>query len=153
METLTTLDRAIRLQGVELFADLETEMLGLLASIADQVEVQAGQTIVEEGQPAAALYAVLEGEIEIRRGAAVISTIGPDDTVGNWALFDSRPSVVTAVAARDSSLLRIDREEFFELLADHGDVTRELFQALFNRVRALLSSGLGGSSTGPANPD
>lgn len=142
MEDLTTLDRAIRLQKVELFSDLDTEMLALIASIAQQVQFKKGAIVVEEGGPIAALYAVLDGSIEMRRGDTVIYSIGANETLGNWALFDSKPSVVAAVATTDAWLLRIDREEFFELLADHGDVTRELFQALFKRVRSLLSAGI-----------
>ena len=143
MEELTTLERAIRLQRVALFSDLETEMLALVASIARQIEVKQGQKLVEEGGPITALYTVLEGKIEMRRGASVIYSISDNETLGNWALFDRKPSVVSAIAATDTSLLEIDREEFFELLADHSEVTRELFQALFKRVRSLLSPGIG----------
>ena len=152
MEELTTLERAIRLQRVDLFSDLETEMLALIASIARQIEVKQGEKLVEEGGPISALYTVLEGKIEMRRGASVIYSISSNETLGNWALFDRKPSVVSAIAATDTSLLAIDREEFFELLADHSEVTRELFQALFKRVRSLLSPGIGGLEEGSGTP-
>lgn len=152
MEELTTLERAIRLQRVDLFSDLETEMLALIASIARQIEVKQGENLVEEGGPISALYTVLEGKIEMRRGASVIYSISSNETLGNWALFDRKPSVVSAIAATDTSLLAIDREEFFELLADHSEVTRELFQALFKRVRSLLSPGIGGLEEGSGTP-
>ena len=142
MEELTTLERAIRLHRVELFSDLGTEMLALVASIARQIEVQQGEKLVEEGGPIPALYTVLEGKIEMRRGDSVVYSISENETLGNWALFDPKPSVVSAIAATNASLLQIDREEFFELLADHSEVTRELFQALFKRVRSLLSPGI-----------
>lgn len=152
MEELTTLERAIRLQRVELFSDLETEMLALVASIARQIEVKQGEVLVEEGGPISALYTVLKGRIEMRRGNSVIYSISDNETLGNWALFDRKPSVVAAIAATDASLLEIDREEFFELLADHSEVTRELFQALFKRVRSLLSPGIERSEQAPASP-
>ena len=152
MEELTTLERAIRLQRVDLFSDLETEMLALVASIARQIEVKQGEKLVEEGGPISALYTVLEGKIEMRRGASVIYSISSNETLGNWALFDRKPSVVSAIAATDTSLLAIDREEFFELLADHSEVTRELFQALFKRVRSLLSPGIGSLEEGSGTP-
>lgn len=143
METLTTLERAIRLQKVELFSDLETSMLALLASIASQVEVKRGEVLVEQNHPLSTLYVVLDGSIEMTRGGRTMFRVGADETIGNWALFDEQPSVVTATALEDTSLLRIDREDFFDLLADHSEATREMFQALFKRVRALLTKGLG----------
>lgn len=149
MEELTTLDRAIRLQKVELFSDLETELLALLASIARQVRVEEGETLVKEDGSLSALYVVLSGRIAMRRGGATLFSIGPDETLGNWALFERQPSVATAVAEQESWLLRIDREDFYDLLADHGEVTRDLSQALFKRMRSLLSAGLSQSGEEP----
>lgn len=142
METLNTLDRAIRLQKVELFSDLETDMLALVASIATQIEIKRGEVLVQQNRPLSTLYVVLEGRIEMSRGGQAVFHVGPDETIGNWALFDEQPSVVTATASEDSSLLQIDREDFFDLLADHSEMTREVFQALFKRVRSLLTAGL-----------
>jgi CRP-like cAMP-binding protein len=143
METLTTLERAIRLQKVELFSDLETSMLALLASIASQVEVKRGEVLVEQNHPLSTLFVALSGAIEMSRGGRTMFHVGADETIGNWALFDEQPSVVTATALDDTSLLRIDREDFYDLLADHSEMTREMFQALFKRVRSLLTKGLG----------
>jgi len=142
MAELTTLDRAIRLQKVDLFSDLETEILALIASIAREVEMDEGDVLVEEEDALDALHVVLSGRIEMRRGGAGIFTVGEGETIGNWALFERQPSVVTAAAKEKTSLLSIDREEFFDLLADHSEMSRELFQALFKRVRSLLSPGL-----------
>jgi len=144
MESLTTLERAIRLQKVELFSELETEQLALLASIAQPVSLGAGDKLVEQNSSQTALYIVLNGGIEVRRDGNLMLTAVRDETIGNWAFFDEQPSVVEAVAAEDSDLLKIEREDFFDLLADHREITRGLFQALFHRLRTLLSAGLGG---------
>ena len=84
------------------------------------------------------------------RGGQTLFTVGPDETIGNWALFDEQPSVVTATVAEESQMLQIEREDFFDLLADHGEITRNLFQALFKRVRELLTKGL--ESESPSQP-
>jgi CRP-like cAMP-binding protein len=139
---LTTLERAIRLQKVDLFTDLETDLLALVASIAEVVEIDKDSILFEESRPLSALYVLLEGKIEMGRGGQTMFTVGPDETIGNWALFDNQPSVVTATAVEDSRLLKIEREDFFDLLADHSEITRNLFQALFQRVRSLLTKGL-----------
>jgi CRP-like cAMP-binding protein len=98
--------------------------------------------LIEQNRALSSLYVVLSGRIEMSRGGQVVFNVGPDETIGNWALFDEQPSVVTATASEDSSLLRIDRDDFFDLLADHSEMTREIFQALFKRVRSLLTAGL-----------
>lgn len=142
MERLSTLDRAIKLQKVELFSELETELLALIGSIAEQVYVEPGKTIVEQGGALDALNVILGGSIQMARDGKALFSVGEGDTIGNWALFDRQPSVVTATAVEPTWLLKIDREEFYDLLADHSEMTRELFFALFKRVRSLLSSGI-----------
>lgn len=143
MEKLTTLDRAIRLQKVDLFSDLETDMLALAASVAGQVRLEAGAELFEQNGMLNALYVVLSGRVEMVRDGSTVFTVGPGETIGNWALFDRQPSVVTARAAEETWLLKIDRDDFFDLLSDHSEMARELFQALFKRVRSLLSKSLG----------
>ncbi|MBI1355952.1 MAG: cyclic nucleotide-binding domain-containing protein [Acidobacteria bacterium] len=148
MEQLTILDRAIRLQKVELFSELDTELLALIGSVAEQIRVEAGDTLIAQGGSLDALYVVLAGSIQMRRDGKALFTVGRGDTIGNWALFDRQPSVVTAVAVEQTWLLQIDREAFYDLLADHPEMTRELFFALFKRVRSLLSLGI----NTPSNP-
>ena len=145
---MTTLERAIRLQKVDLFTDLETDLLALVASIAEVVEIGKDNVLFEESRPLSALYVLLEGRIQMGRGGQTMFTVGPDETIGNWALFDNQPSVVTATAVEDSRLLKIEREDFFDLLADHSEITRNLFQALFQRVRSLLTKGLDTTASG-----
>ena len=142
MENLTTLEKAIRLQKVELFGDLETDSLALAASIATQIQCPPGRVLFKESGSADALYVVLEGRIRLTRGNREIFSVGPGETLGNWALFDDQPSVATATCAENTALLKIEREDFFDLLADHADMTQKMFKALVKRVRSLLSLGL-----------
>ena len=142
MENLTTLEKAIRLQKVELFSDLETDSLALAASIATQMHCPPGTVLFKENGSADALYVVLEGRIRLTRGNREIFAAGPGETLGNWALFDDQPSVATATCSENAALLKIEREDFFDLLADHADMTQKMFKALVKRVRSLLALGL-----------
>ena len=112
-----------------MFSELETDLLALLASIAKQIGYGRGDVLFNEQAPATALYVVLAGRIQMSRGGQAMFTVGPDDTIGNWALFDEQPSVVTATAEEDSWLLRIEQQDFFDLLADHSEITPKMFQA------------------------
>lgn len=152
MDELTTLDRAIRLQRVELFEELETEALALIASIAERVGLEPGETLVEEGAVLDAIHVVLEGRLEMLRQGAQLFTVGAGETIGSWALFERRPSMATAKALEPTQLLRIGSEEFYDLLEDNSEMTRELFQALFKRMRTLLSPGLGDGAEGGGPP-
>jgi len=152
MENLTTLDKAIRLQKVDLFTDMETDVLALAASIAAQVNLRPGSVLFKENSSADALYVVLQGRIRLTRGNREIFSIGPGETLGNWALFDEEPSLATATCAEDTWLLKIGREDFFELLADHAEMTQKMFKALVKRMRLLIRPGLTGEQAAKGTP-
>ena len=144
MDTLTTLDKAIRLQKVELFSNVETDVLALAASIAAQIHCPPGTVLFKENGSSDALFVVLEGKVRLTRGDREVSAIGPGDTLGKWALFDDQPSMATATCAEETWLLKIEREDFFDLLADHAEMTQKMFTALVKRMRTDLTRGLSG---------
>lgn len=150
MDSLSTLDRALRLKKVELFQNLETETLALIASIAEQIDIAEGESLCDEGRPQLALFLVLEGKFDMLRGSARLFSIGVGETIGNWALFDDQPSLVSSTASEAATVLRIDREDFYDLLADNPEITRTMFQALFQRVRTLLTPGISNTPPVPA---
>ncbi|MBI3665899.1 MAG: cyclic nucleotide-binding domain-containing protein [Acidobacteria bacterium] len=151
METLSTLDKAIRLQKVELFSNVETDVLALAASIAAQIHFPAGTVLFKENGSSDALYVLLEGKVQLTRGNREISTMGPGETLGKWALFDDQPSMATATCAEDTWLLKIEREDFFDLLADHAEMTQKMFTALVKRMRTELTRGLSGATKSMPN--
>ena len=148
METLSTLDKAIRLQKVELFGDMETDALALAASIASQVHCPAATVLFKESGSTDALYVVLGGRVQLTRGTREIFSVGPGETLGNWALFDDQPSLATATCVEETWLLKIEREDFYDLLADHAEMTQRMFKALVKRVRELLRLGLSAEQAG-----
>lgn len=134
----TTVEKVIFLQNVDVFTAVATEQLGYVAAIAEEVSYLEKETVYELGQPSDALYLVLEGRVRLHRGEEEITTAGPKEAFGTWALFDEEPRLTTATAAEDSRLLRIDRDEFLELLSDHTEITRAVLKNIAGRMRSLL---------------
>jgi CRP-like cAMP-binding protein len=134
----TTVEKVIFLQNVDVFTAVATEQLGYVAAIAEEVSYLEKETVYELGQPSDALYLVLEGRVRLHRGEEEITTAGPKEAFGTWALFDEEPRLTTATAAEDSRLLRIDRDEFLELLSDHTEITQAVLKNIAGRMRSLL---------------
>ena len=134
---LTVIDKVIFLQNVEVFSEVTTEQLAYLAAIADEVPVPAGEVIYEEDAPSDAMYLVLSGSVRLHRGQTEVTKAGPQEAFGTWALFDDDPRVTAATAAEDSELLRIDKDDFIEVLADNVLVTQGVMKAIVRRLRAL----------------
>ena len=64
---LTVIEKVIFLQNVDVFADVPSEHLAYLASIATVEEYEAGEEVFREGDAADAMYLVLSGGVRMHR--------------------------------------------------------------------------------------
>ena len=135
---LTIIEKVIFLQNVDVFGEVPSEDLAYLAAITEEVHYAAGEEIFRENSPSDALFLVLEGSVTLNRDGKQITQAGAKEAFGTWALFDQAPRVVTATAVSDSHLLRIDREDFYDLLSDHVEITQGVFKTVVKRMRGLM---------------
>ena len=86
-----------------------------------------------------ALYIVVEGSVELSRDGAILDIAGQNEVLGAWALFDeSDPIPVAARSIEDTRLLRIARDDFYDLLSDNSEITSAIFATLVKRFRKLV---------------
>jgi CRP-like cAMP-binding protein len=60
------------------------------------------------------------------------------EAFGTWALLDDEPRVAGATAEIETRLLRIDREDFIDLLADHVQIVQGVLKMAAKRLRRLI---------------
>jgi hypothetical protein len=135
---LNVVEKVIALEGVDLLSGLQPEQLARIASIATEVRCPPGKVVLDPSKPADALFVVLDGRVSLAQNGAEIHTAGQNDVLGAWALFDSEPMPVTATATEDARLLRIGRDDFYELLSDNVEITAAVFGTLVKRFRKLV---------------
>lgn len=138
MAELNIVEKVIALQAVELLNNLSPDQYARIASIAKEQLYLPGKAILEPGRPLDALYVIVEGSVEIQRNGQTLHTAGQYDVLGSWALFDEDPSPVTATAVEDTRVLRISRDDFFDLLSDNMEIASSIFSTLVKRFRKLM---------------
>ena len=138
-DRLDLIEKVFLLQKVDLLQGARSSHLGLLASIAEEFEVDRGDELLQAGDPNDALYVIVRGAIELS-GVADQKLIARENTpFGTWSLIDSDPSVVGAIALEPTRLIRITRTDFQDLLADHPGLATGILQGLARRVRSLVA--------------
>lgn len=139
MAQLNIVERVIALEGVELLQNLGPEQLARIGAIAKEVSVSPGKTILEAGKPIDALYVIVDGAVDLIRDGESLTTARQNEVLGAWALFEEDdPIPVTAKAVEDTRLLRIGRDDFYDLLADNSEITSAIFSTLVKRFRKLV---------------
>lgn len=131
-------EKVIALERVELLSGLSPDQLAQIASIADEVVFGPEQIILSPSVALDALYIILEGAVEISRNDRRLHIARESDVLGSWALFDDSPSPVTAKTLEETAMLRIARDDFYELLSDHMELAASIFSTLVRRFRNLI---------------
>jgi ATP:ADP antiporter, AAA family len=137
-ETMNLVETVFLLQQIDILRDARSDHLALLAGIAEVVDVDAGAVLLREGEPADGLWVVVRGTVALK-GAGGDLVMGGGKAFGTWALIDDVPSVVEATTAEPTRLLRIGREEYHDLLADHPELAIGMLQGLARRIRSLVA--------------
>jgi len=138
------------LAQVELFEHLNDEDRIRLAGLIDELNLSAGETLFNAGEPGESLYVVRSGEVELfikdTAGQRIpLAMVGAGEVFGELALLDRSPRTATAIAMADTTLLELDRDDLlllFEssptaalrLLAALGRMTRKADELLRTRV-------------------
>ncbi|HEY1341165.1 MAG TPA: cyclic nucleotide-binding domain-containing protein [Bryobacteraceae bacterium] len=139
MSELNIVEKVIALEGVELMKNLSPEQLARIAAIAHEVRFPPDRTILEEKKPIDALYVIVDGAVELSRKGEPLTVARQNEVLGAWALFEEDdPMPVSARTVEDTRLLRIGRDDFYDLLADNSEITSAIFSTLVKRFRKLV---------------
>lgn len=104
------------LRRTRIFSVLPGPALERVARNAVPVDVEAGTTVIREGDPGDRYYAIDVGEVQVSRAGKGLGTLGPGDEFGEIALLHDVPRTATVVASTDARLLSIHRDEFLAAL-------------------------------------
>ena len=136
----TVVEKVLLLQKVDLLSTARTEDLAVLASIAEEVLYPKGSLIFEEGQPTDGLYIIIRGQVALVKDGADVVTLGEEEALGAWDLFEAEPRVTSARTTDETLLLRVDREDFYDLLLDYPELGQSILKAFVRRLRKLVKT-------------
>ena len=83
-----------RLKTVPLFSELPDEDLEMLCPHVEEVALDAGQVLFEEGDPGDRAYVVMSGAVEVVKatpGGEVLLAVKSDGVLGEMALLEEAP--------------------------------------------------------------
>ncbi|MEO5360195.1 MAG: cyclic nucleotide-binding domain-containing protein [Nitrospirota bacterium] len=112
------------------FLALFNELLRRNLDKAVQLQYEKGQTIVNIGEEADAIYVVKTGSVKVypqgtspeSENVSGITTIGSGELFGEFDFFNRKPRTATVIAAEDTSLYEINRTLASEIVKEHPEV-------------------------------
>ena len=123
--------------SVPLFGSLTKRHLKKLAGLTSTVEFDAGDTVIQEGEPGDSFFVTVSGQAKVVAGGKTVHRLIPGDHFGEISLLDGRPRSASVVAETPLSLLRLPRASFLRLVKDDADLARALLASLARMVRRV----------------
>ena len=131
------LDKVIILKKSELFKDISEHLLLKIAEELDIIEMPTEGHLIQKGEIGHDMYILVEGELEIRDGDKLITTIQEGGVVGELSIISPVKRTTDVYAAQHSILYKLSREDFLELLYYHRSVSINVMKVLVNRIITL----------------
>lgn len=136
---LTIIEKVIFLKSVDIFEHATVEQLGRIAGLTEEVHFQPGETIFKEGDPGDAFYLLLSGRVLIERNGNKIREMQEKEAFGTLEVLDFHPRAITAKALDQVRALKLNGQEFHDLLALDIEMVEAVFRMLCGLVRRVLT--------------
>jgi len=135
---ISTVEKVLFLKGVDLFSAIPGEDLSQIAQIADEVDLDAGELIFKSGDLGDSLYLIVAGKVRVHREEQEIALLGERQVFGEMALLDSEPRSASVTTVSDVTLLRIQQEDFADILSEKSEIAQGIIKVLIRRLRGQL---------------
>lgn len=131
------MERAL-LSGHPLFWRVEPDLLEQVMQSAEELTVSRGETVYDRQRFRRCLGVLLNGSLQVRKEALLVSALKAGDVFGAAALFhegEEYPTTLTALS--DCRLLLIPQEMVRHLLHTSGSFAEDYVAYLSGRIRFL----------------
>ena len=135
------------IKEADLFQGVTVQTIGEIAMESAEKTFRSGEVIFNEGDPADALYVLVEGTVEISIGekGAINFMVGRPGEIFGWAaLVDPYVRTGTAMSTADTKILRVPKDVMERVMKRHPEdglrIMRHLTSILAQRLRFAYQS-------------
>ncbi len=125
---------AARLDAIPLFAELTLDQQASVAGACDELSVEAGSTLVQEGDFGFGLFAITSGTADVVIEGAVVRTLGPGDMFGEIAVLSGGRRTATVIAATDMTLITVLNRDMWRLERESPEIATALRATIAERL-------------------
>jgi len=138
VRTVSHVERVLLLRKVAVVGSLPAVAIGRVAEYARERSFAAGTDLLRGGEPAGALYYVVDGQVRLRRRGHDLGLAGAGAGVGELALLARDADGLEARAEADTLTLQLTRESVLEMFDDHFSIFQHVLRELCRQIIRLL---------------
>lgn len=131
-----------KLAAISIFQNMPKETLSALAAHCRLVNLSAGTLLFHQGDTSHTLYLIEAGEIHLIREyedgeKVVLAVVGQHEVIGDLSMISNLPRTASGIATRDTVLIALDREVFFQYLGQYPTIAVQALVQLSSRLRHM----------------
>ncbi len=131
------------------FPRLDNEMVARVSSFGSEIDVAEGTILFRRGERSTDFFLIKSGSVEMLDldgdGLPRVLTVqGEREFTGELDLFNNRENLVTARAAQNSRLVRVERGSFLRMMSAEPDIGEIITRALILRRVGFIKHGQAG---------
>ena len=123
----------------QLFKELDNDALLKILEAGEKQQVEAGDYLFKQGDLENSLYVVLSGRLRAvlqdKNGTNILGDIGEGEPTGEFALFTNEPRMASVLAIRKTIVLKINKQEYLNLVSQNPAFAGLLTSFLIKRLR------------------
>lgn len=132
---ISTVEKVLFLKSIDLFRHIPGEDLVRVAQITEEMQLDEGEALLTEGEPGDSLYLIVAGKVRVEKSGKTITELGQRECVGEMSILDSEPRSATVRALEPVTVLKIEREDFYDLLNEKIEIAQGIIKVLTRRLR------------------
>jgi len=123
------------LAKVPLFSALSKKDLQRVAKASDEIDVETGRVIVDQGRTGHEFFLIIEGRAAVKRNNRKVTELGSGQYFGELALLDRGPRSASVVAETPMTLLVLHQREFNGVLDGVPGMASKILSTMAQRLR------------------
>ncbi len=132
---LTIFEKVLVLKGTRLFAETPEHILTEIAAITTTCLMHKEKRLFEKGDIGDSMYVIVSGDVKIHHEDTELARISDSDFFGELSLLDDEPRSASATALTEVLLLKIEQDDFYDLMSERTEVMQGVLKILSNRLR------------------
>jgi len=129
------IEKVLLLKNSSIFQNCKEVDLVEIASICQEHQVIHDTSLFKKGDPGNCIYFIYKGQVSIHDGEHQLAVLSENEIFGELSVLDSDSRSASATTITDCILLKIDQEDFYDVIATNTDIIKGIMKTLCKRLR------------------
>lgn len=129
------IEKVLLLKNSSIFQACKEVDLVEIASICQEETVDANVSLFEKGDQGNCIYFIYKGQVSIHDGEHELAVLSENEIFGELSVLDSDTRSASATTLTECILLKIEQEDFYDVIATSTDILKGIMKTLCRRLR------------------